>query len=190
MTVQELVAWLSSNAGGGALLAASVAVLIFIATRLVEIVGHWLNARSMRRRIVIGLFKEVQQNLENIKSFLDANPYPGDLREKVKNDPAFRPLMILEETTQFYDSIAASLPEVQSESLIALSRFYDKIRTEHEIAKAFAGPAFPTLSAEGRTSTVDDLWRALREARREGLKALYELELAYPRRWFRDFRSG
>lgn len=184
-----LTTW-AANAAQGAMITASVAVLIFIATRLIEIWSHWRNARSMRRRIVIGLFKEVQQNLNNIKQFLDENPYPGDLRDKVRANCAFRPLMIVEETTQFYDSIAPSLPEVQSASLIALSRFYDTIRTEKAIAAAFDSPAFPTLSATGRESTVDDLWRALRDAEREGLKALYELELAYPRKWFRDFRSG
>lgn len=186
--LSQLWAWAKDSGVGSAVIAASVAVTLFLITRTIEIFGQWRSIRATRRRIVIGLFKEVQANVRSIEAFLDRSPYPGELREKTRRNRAFRPLIIVDETTQFFDSIAASMPDIEPQCLIALSRFYDTIRKEQTVAKAFEAPSFPTLSPDGRASTVDDLWKACRAAEKEGLKALYELELAYPRKWFADFR--
>lgn len=190
MSWDAFVQWVKDNGtAGSAIIAAAVAIILFLLTRIVEMIGAWRGRRATRRRIVVGLYKEVQFNVGTIERFLDLSPYPGDLREKVRTEPTFRPLLIIDETTQFYDSIAASLPEVDSDCLIALSQFYEKIRKQHAIADAFESAAFATISPEGKAGTVDDLWRACRQAEKEGWKALYELELNYPRAWFSDFRS-
>jgi len=148
-----------------------------------------VDKRATRKRIVTGLFREVRSNLGEIEKFLGKRPYPEELRQKVRTDANFRPVMIVTETTQFYDSIAASLPDVRVECLHALSDFYDKLRIINKIAETFESKAFSTISPDGREGTVNDLWFACREAEKGGWKALYELELAYPRKWFRDFKS-
>jgi hypothetical protein len=97
--------------------------------------------------------------------------------------------MIVDETTQFYDAITSSLPDIHPDCLIRLSEFYSLIRKLEHIREAFESAAFPTISADGRAGTVSDLWDACRQAEKAGGKALYELELAYPRHWFAHFRS-
>jgi hypothetical protein len=97
--------------------------------------------------------------------------------------------MIVDETTQFYDSIISSLPDVEAHCIVRLTEFYSVIRKLHDIRDAIEGAAFPTISDDGRAGTIDDLWSACRQAEKAGWRALYELELAYPRRWFSFFRS-
>jgi len=138
---------------------------------------------------VIGLFREVKANLGSIEKFLDDNPHPTDMRQKVTSNPKLRPLMIVDETSQFYDSITATLPDIRSDCLLALSEFYAEIRRVNSIKDAFESNAFLTISPEGRADTVDDLWKGCRRAEKVGWKALYEIELAYPRQWFTAFRS-
>jgi hypothetical protein len=55
-------------------------------------------------------------------------------------------------------------------------------------AEAFTSSAYPTISDEGRMRLLDRLWESCRRVEKLGWKALYELELAYPRKWFREFR--
>lgn len=186
----HLIKWIDqTNPAGAAILAAAVAVALFALARVIEMIWNWYNRRGLKRRLVVGLFREVRANVICIENFLDASPYPGDLREKVKSDAGFRPLVILQETTQFYDSITASLPEINSDCLIALSKFYDMIREQYAITSSFEGAAFLAISGEGRADIIDALWKRCRRAEKEGWKAMYELELAYPRHWFRHFKS-
>lgn len=184
-----LIKWINQNNPAAAvILAAAVPIGLFAVARFIEICWNAYNRFLLRRRIVVGLFREVKANILCIEKFLDENPYPGSLRDKVQADPKLRPLVILQETTQFYDSITASLPEVDSGCLIALSRFYDKIRQQYAITASFEGAAFLTISPDGRGGVIDELWKGCRQAEKEGWKALYELELAYPRRWFRRLK--
>ena len=182
--------WVAAHgAAGPAFVAAAAAFVIFLLTRIVEIAVHAVNVRSTRRRLVIGLFREVKANLASIETFLDSQPHPIEMRNKVIADRNLRPLMIVDETSQFYDSITSALPDIRSECLLTLSEFYAEIRRVNAIKDAFESNAFATISNEGRAGTVDDLWRGCRTAEKVGWKALYEMELAYPRHWFRDFRS-
>ena len=182
--------WVTAHGiAGSAFVAALVAFIIFLLTRVIEIVVHANNVRATRKRLVIGLFREVKANLTSIEKFLDEDPHPITMRNKVIADRDLRPLMIVDETSQFYDSITASLPDIRSECLLTLSEFYAVIRRVNAIKDAFESNAFGTISDEGRASTVDDLWRGCRTAEKVGWKALYEMELAYPRHWFKDFRS-
>lgn len=170
---------------GAAILAASLAVILFVAARIAEMVVAWRRHRALRRRIAIGLFKEIRENVACVGRCLDEKPHPGELREKVKADRNLRPLIVPEETTQFYNSVAASLPEIkEAECLLAVSRFYEKMRHQFAIIAAFEGAAFATVSVEARANAVDELWICFRQVEKEGLKALYELQLAHPRRWF------
>lgn len=186
----RLVGWITLHGtAGAAIVAALVAFTVFILTRVAEIVVRWTDKRSARKRAVVGLFTEVQFNLSTIEKFLDNSPYPAVIQQKVRENPNFRPMMIVEETTQFYDAITSSLPDVEATSLTRLSEFYTTIRRLEEIRRAFESNSFVTISGEGRAGAIEDLWQACRQAEKAGWKALYELELAYPRRWFSYFKS-
>jgi hypothetical protein len=182
--------WVTAHGvGGSALVAAAVAFVIFLLTRIVEIIAHAVNVRNTRRRLIIGLFREVKANVTTIEDFLDRQPHPIEMRNKVIADRNLRPLMIVDETSQFYDSITSALPDIKSDCLLALSEFYAAIRKVNAIKDAFESNAFPTISDDGRGSTADDLWKGCRVAEKAGWKALYEMELAYPREWFTAFKS-
>jgi hypothetical protein len=186
MWFDNFLHWLTqSGTAGGAIVAAAVAIVIFLLTRVVEIFYRWRDARGARRRAVVGLYTEVRYNLNGISSFLDApSSYPAALQDKVRGEPNFRPLMIVDETSQFYDSIISSLPDIHPECIKRLTEFYSVVRKLHDIRDAFEGSAYPTISPDGRAGTIDELWQACRRAEIAGWRALYELELAYPRHWF------
>jgi hypothetical protein len=188
--IERLLGWITLHGvAGGAIVAALVAFTVFILTRVFEIFFRWSDQRAARKRAVVGLFTEVKYNVTSIETFLNGNPYPGLIQSSIRENENFRPLMIVDETTQFYDAIVASLPDIEPECLIRLSEFYSTIRKLQAIRGAFESAAFPTISANGRASTVDELWGACRQAEKAGSQAKYELELAYPRRWFARFRS-
>ena len=190
VSFSDLTGWISANGTSGpAILAASVAIVIFIATRLAEFVGSIIARRRNQRRIVIGLLAEVHSNLDGFKKFLDEMPDPHVLCNKVLKDNQYRPMVISSQSSEFYRAITASIPDIEAACLVALSDFYDQVQMAHAIGEAFEAPSFTTLSPEGRSSLVTDLWGAFRKAERTGWQAMYELELAYPRSWFREFRS-
>lgn len=173
---------------GPAMTAALVAFIIFLLTRIAEIAAHWNTVRSTRKRLVVGLYCEIHSNVKSIEAFLEAQPHPTDMRDKVIKDRHFRPLMIVDETTQFHDSNMALLPMIRSGCLLVLSEFYDQMRRVNGVKDAFESNAFPTISAEGRAGTVDDLWEGCRKAAAVGTDALKKLELTYPGKWFASLR--
>lgn len=189
-SVNPILDWITAHGiAGSVLVTALVTFVIFLLTRVVEIIVHATTVRSTRKRLIIGLFREVKANLVSIEAFLDDQPHPSEMRNKVIADRNLRPLMIVDETSQFYDSTTSLLPDIRSECLLTLSEFYAEIRKVNAIKDAFESNAFPTISDDGRAGTVDDLWRGCRIAEKVGWKALYEMELAYPRQWFKAFRS-
>jgi hypothetical protein len=188
--LQDIEHWFQAHVTTApAIIAALAAFVIFLLTRIAEIIGHWTTVRSTRKRLIVGLYREIRSNVKSIEAFLDAQPHPTTMREKVIKDRHFRPLMIVDETTQFHDSNMASLPMIRSSCLLILSEFYDQMRRVNGVKDAFESNAFSTISAEGRAGTVDDLWQGCQRAAEVGRKALDEFELAYPRKWFVTFRS-
>jgi hypothetical protein len=185
----SLTTWFSANGAiAGATITAMVAFAIFFLTRAAEIVLIWVNKKATRKRLVIGLFQEVKYNLIQLERFHGGAPDSQTVRAKVLSDSNFRPLVVRAETAQFYDAIMVSLPEIDAKCLIALSRFYEKLRRQERIADAFESLAFMTISPDGRAHLVDSLWEATRHAEGDGWKVLYEFELAYPRSWFSAFK--
>ncbi|KAA2236958.1 hypothetical protein [Salinarimonas soli] len=144
---------------------------------------------TARKRLVIGLFEEVRRSVEKFETFLKETPLPTIVRERARTDKTFRPLVISPVTTDFYDVVMESTPEIKASCQVALAEFYEQVRITIRVAEAFQSPAFLTLSDDGRAGTVDDLWIAMREAEKLGWQAMYELELAYPREWFSGFKS-
>jgi len=69
-----------------------------------------------------------------------------------------------------------------------LTGFYGLIAEEIAIVKAFETAAFLTISDDGRSGLIDDLWDACRNAQAQGKVALRELERNYPDSWFRQFK--
>ena len=177
----NLLDWITSRGtAGSAIVAAIVALGLFFLARVAELIQRQVDKRATRRRAVVGLFTEVRANVREVEEFLETTSFPAAAREKIKVDKEFRPLIIMTES--------ASLPDITPASLIALSLFYDQVREMRAFAEAFTSSAYPTISDEGRMRLLDRLWESCRRVEKLGWKALYELELAYPRKWFREFR--
>jgi hypothetical protein len=186
--LHEILVWLDANASHGAVITASATVSVFFATRLIDMVAGWASHQTARRRTIIGLYKEVLDNLEKLKRFPADQATRDSYKQTIRANPNFRPLFVIQESTKFYDLSALTLPDIHSAALLALSGFYSLIAEEIAIARAFEGMAFPTISDDGRAGLIDDLWDACRNAQAQGHKALEQLERTYPRRWFRRFK--
>jgi hypothetical protein len=102
----------SSSAVEGATIAAIAAFLIFFLTRLTEIILIWVNRRGSRKRLVIGLFQEVRYNITQLDRFLLAKDVTVQMKKNIAGDLTYRPLVIGDDITQFYDAVAASLPDI------------------------------------------------------------------------------
>jgi hypothetical protein len=120
----NLLDWITSRGtAGSAIVAAIVALGLFFLARVAELIQRQVDKRAPRRRAVVGLFTEVRANVREVEEFLETTSFPAAAREKIKVDKEFRPLIIMTESTQFYDAVIASLPDITPASLIALSLF-------------------------------------------------------------------
>jgi hypothetical protein len=118
----NLLDWITSRGtAGSAIVAAIVALGLFFLARVAELIQRQVDKRATRRRAVVGLFTEVRANVREVEEFLETTSFPAAAREKIKVDKEFRPLIIMTESTQFYDAVIASLPDITPASLIALS---------------------------------------------------------------------
>jgi hypothetical protein len=189
--LNNLANWISARGpAGAAIVAALVAFSVFLLTRIAEIIQRWIDQRAARRRVVVGLYREVQDNRLKLSSFLKDSPNPDSVRDRVKSDANLRPLLILDQTTQFFDAIVATLPDIRPRCLLVLTEFYGEMQAARAIREGLEGVAFLTISADGRASIIDDLWLVFRKAEQAAVRALYEIELAYPRRWFGHLKSS
>lgn len=83
-----LTQWINGVAGG-VVFTAAVTIILFVIARFLEMFFAWRNRVAFRRRLVIGLFREVRANVLCVEKFLDENPYPGPLRKKVRRNLNF-----------------------------------------------------------------------------------------------------
>ena len=139
----------SSGPTGPAILAGSITLLVFLLTRLNEIYVASQARKTTKRRMAIGLYEEVRRNVESIEALLKARPDPVEIMKKVSEVEGFRPLLIISQGMDFYSSVTASIPDIETAPLIAVVDFYDQPYSVHRIAAAFEGRAFATPQSGG-----------------------------------------
>jgi len=108
--ISELTAWLDSGVTHGAVITASATVVVFFATRLVDIAAHRLAQQKARKRTIVGLYQEVMDNLDKLGRFPADESARNAFKNKIRGNVTFRPLFVVQESTKFYDLSAATLP--------------------------------------------------------------------------------
>lgn len=195
-------AWLYHRQAAGAAVTAAAAVTVFLVTQAIVLAFRWRDRRIIQKRLVIGLYAEIDSNLREIREFADQKQFYLLVRARVgrsdhrrvptkpANEPLFRPLIVVTESSRFFSASASLIPEIRTDALLPLMEFYRLIEELEERRAAFETKAFETISPSGRQGTVDDLWYSATRAADVGSHALTKLKEEYPSRWFRELAQA
>jgi hypothetical protein len=198
--------WVDRNNIKGAVVAAAAAIIVFVLTRVADLAIRWRDRIIMRRRLVVGLYNEIESNLAEINLFVASSDaarlVAGRLREDAErraarrqegvedDEPVFRPLIVITESSRFFNANAALTPELKRQVLVPLMEFYRALEELDRRQAAFESKAFETISVEARISTVADLWNTGSDAKTFGEAALTAFRETYPDAWFSDLEEA
>lgn len=174
----------------------TVAIFLFILTQIVQIVFKRLDLRNERKRIIIGIYKEISENLAYNIKLLDQLSIIGLIKARIiydsrsadaeKRTPTYRPLIAITQSSKFYDAVASALPTLEVATMVRISSYYKPVNDQKIVAETIASYAFLHISTQSRCETIDELWEAFRESHFKGLVAVEFIAKTYPASWFRD----
>jgi hypothetical protein len=185
----------------GPIIAATVAILVFVLSRVVDLLLRRRDRYNIRRRLVVGLYAEVESNLEEIVQFVDNEDFLDVIVLKIRDSEMhrssthaettlFRPLIVITESSRFFSASASLIPEIKNRALVPLMEFYRYLEELEDRRDAFESKAFETISLEGRIGTVYDLWNSASAAKTSGKHTLNVLAATYPDAWFRELKNS
>ena len=157
-----------------------------IVTILIFVIGYFVNAqidrnkstrdrnndlakqKQTRFRYLAALREEVAINLDSLQKSIDAFPGADQVRTFVTANRLNRPVI----TFNYYSLVLKTKTEILQELpdtlLRSLIEFYGKLEEIGLDAAAIAGPAYPTISDDGRVSLVIELLRQQQVAFTQG----------------------
>jgi hypothetical protein len=203
----DLWAWIQQGQNiQGPIIAACVAIIVFVVSRMVDFAVRYLDRRSIRRRLVLGIYAEIESNLKEIVEFAGSQDFIVNVEQRIREDagkkaspsseagtsapPIFRPLIVITESSRFFSASAAFTPEIKPAALVPLMDFYRWLEELNARQSAFESKAFETISTNGRIQTVYDLWNTGSAAKSAGEHSLNVLRENYPRRWFKNLERA
>ena len=178
-----------------ATLGPTVAILTFVLTNIIQIIVLWISAHNKKKGTVVGIYKEIKDNLEyGIKTLSDN--VINDIKQKIddedeqakleKRSPMYRPLVGITESSAFYEAVSPALTSIKRKSLVTIANYCRSVTDQKQVAAAIEGPSFLCIGVASRRSMMDELWTAFRESTEKGAIAIMQLRQQYPTRWFRD----
>ncbi len=190
MTFPEFLQKVTENASAGSVLAASVALTIFLVTRILDWRGERREKEATRKRLVIGFYLETLSNREELRAFRSNREFVDVVKRALQANPTLRPTVSITESTQYYDAMTPQLPSLERDAMLALWKAYDKIRELRACVDVFESLAFLTVSEGARLGAVDDVWAKLEQAETFSDAALTTLGKCYPADWFEGITPG
>jgi hypothetical protein len=143
-------------------LAALTAILIFIATQLIALIIGIYQRVSERRTTIIGLHEEVSLNFHDLDDFLKGNPNPPRAMLRRLRDRNYRPHIIGEHSTRFFEGNIERLPRIDRGLLKKLLDFYKDLEGLHAEIRAIQWDSFRYL--HDRPKAIRGIWLAMKTA--------------------------
>ena len=167
-----------------ALIAAMVAIGIFAATKIFEIVAQRAGRRASLRNLVVGIFAEIHYNQTTTMAFLQDGDVEGML-EYVRADPANTPHLNATHHTRFYEGNVQDLASLDHRFVPMLIEVYDALATIEAEAVGLRSETFKKISRQGREQVIRDLWATFELVRDSASYTLEAMEHFYSPKWFK-----
>lgn len=164
----------------GPVIAASVTVTVWAASRIWEIVSQNRQARQRQGNLVRALFAEIDFNQRDMERFLAFSPSQEVIRQAILDNPKLVPHITDARHTEIYRSRIWELHTISDKVLRETVEFYgllEKIRVQIE---SINYASFGTLSPEGRNNAVDVIRRTSFQASVCGAVLLEEFAKQHP----------
>lgn len=174
------------------------AIVIFFLTQMAALAFKRSDRRQDLNTIVVGIYEEIRSNIAYNDKFLADDKTLPAVKEKIRANeaetqrtniaPDYRPLIVITESSQYYDGVIRETPKMTPESLIAVRRYYRTVNDQRLTAAQISSESFLTIEPESRCDLIDDLWKVFGESHETAKKALDVLNDTYPKKWFRALK--
>ncbi len=147
---------------------AASALFVFILTQIAALGFKVWDSRTQKRRTINGLHAEIDRNLREDASNSLTREVIERLKEKVKDNPKYRPMIIIVFQDSFYKGVIKDLPILNSSQLRAVNDFYFFMQQMRDVMAGIERETFFLLSADGRQGLFDDMLKASDEMKAAG----------------------
>lgn len=164
-----------------ALIAASVAIAVFVLSKGWEVGRAIYITRTNKRRLIVALYTEIQLNLDEFKKTLENSPKIDqalvDIFDKDKDKIVHAPYA---RNMRFFDDLRPELHVLPADILDKVIRFYHVVESIYGLADGFGTDSFKNLTVGGKIAQIQKFEEIHREAVEKGKLARDALEEAFP----------
>lgn len=176
MTLAE---WLSGF-WHAAYLTGLIAVLLWLATRVVEIRKGRRDRLERREQFIRALFFEIDYNTRDMEIFARKSPEMSVVEAKMRSDRAFIPHITDARHTEIYTTNIASLHFLDRVILGDVVEFYGELAKLKSQIDGLDKPSFVTISDDGRIAAISRIGGVAGRCGLLGRKIIADMNSTYP----------
>lgn len=163
-----------------ALVAAAVAIFLWIITRVYEIWNESAKGSKQAQANIRALYAEIDFNTRDMELFLSGPSSMNAIIKRVTEDQAFIPHVTDAQHTEIYRTRIPSIHQMGDDVVGRIVYFYGLLGKIESQVNGIYLPSYPTISARGRASVIRRLFSKCEECRLVGLDVLRRLEESHP----------
>lgn len=189
--MSDLIAFLSQNKAVGAVIALAGAVVLWLCTRIYELVAEHRRERTRRLNAVLAIRAEIRLELEHLRDSIYETAWAG-LEARMTLDETFVPFFTYEESyTSIMTTVGQDVLLLPDNLLASVLRFYKLSAAVDDTMKQFSDTGYAALSSDRKVSLLRYLRKdLLPEMNDAGTKTEAQLtgwaRQNLPRNWLLD----
>lgn len=162
-----------------AIITASGAILVWVLTKIGELVRDRRQRKNDAEKYVMALFAEIDFNTRDMEIFLEESASVDAVINKVKSDQKFIPHITDARHISIYSEGISNIHYIGKEQIGALVYFYGLLeKLKNQVAGIYL-PSFVLISPNGRASTIIEIMQTADEIESVGRAVLDRLKSSY-----------
>ncbi len=163
-----------------AIIAATVGVFLWLATRAYEIYVDRARKASQATADIRALYAEIDFNTRDMELFLNG-PSPLDrIIRKLSDDPNFTPHVTDARHTEIYRTRVRDIHTIGEGLIGRIVYFYGLMEKIKSQIDGLHLPSYRTISAEGRGNVIKNIYRTCEECQSVGELLLADMAARHP----------
>ena len=171
-----------------AFIAASVAIVLWVLTRLAEALFACQQERAARHGLVRALFAEIDYNARDLEIFIAESPSKEEIRDALDRKPDLVPHVTDARHMAFYRSRTLDLVRLDNGRLTGESGLIPRIVHVYGLlgniearVEGISADSFRTISLDGKVRVMVGLKDAAEEAHVASINVMAAMQRVYPR---------
>ncbi len=164
-----------------ALIAATVAITVFVLSKGWEVSRAIYFMKTDKRRLIVALHTEIQHNLDEFQETLKKSPpIDEELKAIFENDKDKLVHAPYARNMRFFDDLRPELHVLPADLLDKVIRFYHAVESIYGLADGFGTDSFKNLTVRGKILQLEKFEELQRGALQKGESARDALKEAFP----------